>query len=115
MDNQLRNDSIRVNAVETINKLEPITTVDNLRRKSKHRENSTSQSTSEILIAEEEAMVREKLKITDELMAEAMLRYLWMRLVPTTLFIWFLEVYAFVIYVFISNRLFCDTSYLLTL
>ena len=79
--NQLRCGSIRVDAVETINKLEPITTDDNLRRKSKRRENAVNQSSTETLIAEEEAMVREKLKTTDELMAEAILRNLQTRLV----------------------------------
>jgi len=66
---------------ETINKLEPITTDDNIQRKSKRLEKATaSQTDSHKAMAEEERMVREKLKTTDELMAEAMLRNLQKRL-----------------------------------
>lgn len=66
---------------ETIDKLEPITADDNMQRKSKRLEKAVSQTVdSGRAMREEETMVREKLKTTDELMAEAMLLNLQKRL-----------------------------------
>lgn len=62
------------------NKLEPITSDDNAQRKSKRQEKAAAQFNSRQAMAEEEAIVRAKLKTTDELMAEAMLRNLQQRL-----------------------------------
>jgi hypothetical protein len=70
----------RSNADESINKLQPITVDDNTQRKMKRLERAAKQPNSQTDIAKEVAMVRDKLKTTDELMAEAMLRSLQGRL-----------------------------------
>ena len=77
---QPKSESSRINAAKKIDKLEPITADDNLHRKSKRKEKAANHSISETSIAEEVSIVREKLKTTDELMAEAMLRNLQTRL-----------------------------------
>jgi len=70
----------KINTNRTIDILEPITAHDNMQRKSRMLEKSVNQSHNSKTIAEEEALVRETLKTTDELMAEAMLRNLQERL-----------------------------------
>ena len=78
-DNEEVSDKRLLTSAE-MSKLEPITSNDNMQRKTNRLEKAAQQSSSRNAMTEEEAAVRARLKTTDELMAEAMLRNLQDRL-----------------------------------